>query len=126
MAGLFFVVCGAIEELYRVGKVFVQSDGSFDQCWKYVQETRQERFIKRYLDYLDNRECAIGKTVFANSKLPVRKQENNNCWWDNTPDNNTMAYQEIYEFTPSDEMDYVTFTVSSILYFVICYNIING
>lgn len=115
MAGLLFVVCSAVEELYRVGKVFIQSDGSFDQCWKYVLETRQERFIKRYLDYLDNRDCAVVKTVFDNNKSSLRNREDN-TWWGNTPDNNDMAYQEIYEFTPSDIVDYVSITVSFIPY----------
>lgn len=115
MAGLFFVVCSAIEEFYRVGKVFIQSDGSFERCWKYVLETRQENFIKRYLDYLDNSDCGIGKGVFDNGLVissSFRYQGENNCWWGNMPDNNIMAYQEIYEFTPYDVVDYVSIKVS--------------
>lgn len=121
MAGLLFVVCSAFEELYRVGKVFIQSDGSFQQCWKYILETRQEIFIKRYLDYLDNSDCAFGKTEFDNSlaiSSSLRHKEKDNTWWD-TPDDDTMAYREIYEFTPYDEVDYVTINVSFIPY---CYN----
>lgn len=114
MAGLFFVVCSAIEEMYRVGKVFIQSDGSFERCWNYVLETRQQIFIKRYLEYLDNSDCAKGKRLFDNGLLissSFRNQGETNCWWGNMPDNN-MAYQEIYEFTPYDVVDYVSIKVS--------------
>lgn len=116
MAGLFFVVCSTIEELYRVGKVFIQSDGSFERCWKYVLETRQEIFIKRYLNYLDNRAYGIGEKGFDNSLsiTSFDNQRENNFWWGNTPDKN-MAYQEIYEFTPYDVVDYVSVKVSSII-----------
>lgn len=112
MAGLLFVVCSAIEELYRVGKVFIQSDGSFERCWKYVLETRQEIFIKRYVDYLDNSDCAIGKSGFNHLlSSSLRNHEENSFWWGNTPDDN-MAYQEIYEFTPYDVVDYASIKVS--------------
>lgn len=125
MAGLVFVVCSAIEELYRVGKVFIQSDGSFERCWKYVVETRQELFIKRYVDYLDNSDCVIGKKQFDNSNnFPslLRNQEENSFWWGYTPDNN-MAYQEIYEFTPYDVVDYASIKVS-LCFIVSSYNYI--
>lgn len=114
MAGLIFVVCGAIDELYRVGRVFIQSDGSLERCWKYLLETRQEIFIKRYLDYLDNSDCDIGKKAFDNDRVissSLRNQEESNFWWGDTPVNN-MAYQEIYEFTPSDLVDCAIIKVS--------------
>lgn len=116
MAGLFFVVCSAIEELYRVGKVFIQSDGSFERCWQYVLETRQELFIKRYLDFLDNSDSEIGNRTFDNGLIISSRNQGGNCYWyGNTPDKN-MAYQEIYEFTPSDEVDYAIIKVSLVPY----------
>lgn len=120
MAGLFFVVCSSIEELCRVGKVFIESGGSIEQCWKYVRETRQEIFIKRYLDYLDNSDCAIGKSIFDKSLVisssSLKNRGENKHWWDFTQDNDTMAYQEIYEHTASDLVDYVSIEVSFIPY----------
>lgn len=116
MAGLLFVVCSAIDELYRIGKIFIQSDGSVERCWKYVLETRHESFIKRYLAHLDGDSCALSKEEFDNDFISASSSKNyeeNNSWWGNTPDNN-MAYQEIYEFTPDDfeVVDYATVKVS--------------
>ncbi len=124
MAGLLFVVCSAVDELYRVGKVFIQSDFSFERCWKYVLETRQEYFIKRYLDYLDNSDCAFGKSEFDDSvplSASLRNKGENSFWWGYTPDS-TMAYQEIYEFVPYDVVDYASIKVSYFPYCRINYN----
>lgn len=123
MAGLLFVVCSAIEELYRVGRVFIQSDGSLEQCWKYLIETRQEHFINRYLKYLDSRDnnysdWAIGKREFDNlSSSPSSSQnrEGNSFWWGGDTPDSIMAYQEIYEHTPYD--DVVDFAIIKVSYF---------
>lgn len=121
MAGLLFVVCSAVDELYRIGKVYIQSDGSFERCWNYVLETRQENFIKRYLHYLDT--SAVVTSEFDNGIVQQsstsRNKIENSFWSGGTTPDNSMAYQEIYEYTPYDVVDYAIIKVSY-SFFIYC------
>lgn len=113
MAGLMFVVCSAIDELYRIGKLFIQSDGSFERCWKYILETRHENFVKRYLAYLDNNNCASGNEEFDNgavSSSSLINSKENSFWWGYTPDSE-MSCEEVFEFVPYDVVDYASIKV---------------
>lgn len=53
MAALVFIVGSVCEQIYRIGSILLRSNGSIDECWNYMIESRQQYLIAKYLKLLD-------------------------------------------------------------------------
>lgn len=53
MAALVCILYSVSVDLYRVGRVFIESGGSIGDCLNYLQEKREIILIERYLEHID-------------------------------------------------------------------------
>lgn len=52
MAAIVFILGSVCVDLYRIGRVFAHSGGSFSECWEFITDQRQQHLINLYLKRL--------------------------------------------------------------------------
>lgn len=70
MAALILYTCSILEQVFRIGCVFVRTNGSINDCWQFILTERRNFLINKYLkEIIDNN--------YKISTLPVERKKMN-------------------------------------------------
>lgn len=69
MAALIIHTCSILEQVFRVGCVFIRTNGSINDCWQFILTERRNFLINKYLKQIIDNNYNIPSKLSAHRKM---------------------------------------------------------